>query len=61
LPGTYYNFICRYTLNEDKAMLRRQLSSLNPIGALKTRKMNRMNRTRKRKRDKFFSPNQNVL
>lgn len=61
LPGTYYNFICRYTLNEDKAMLRRQLSNMNPIGALKTRKMNRINRTRKRKRDKFFSPNQNVL
>ena len=54
LPGTYYNFICRSTNDEDKAMLRRQLSSMNPIGSLKTRKMNRINRTRKR--DKFFSP-----
>lgn len=59
LPGTYYNFICRSTNDEDKAMLRRQLSSINPIGSLKTRKMNRINRTRKRKRDKFFSPNEN--
>jgi len=57
LPGTYYNFICRSTNDEDKAMLRRQLSSMNPIGALKTRKMNRINRTRKRKRNKFFSSN----
>jgi len=44
LPGTYYNFICRSARDEEKAMKRRQLSPLNPIGALKTRK----NRIRRR-------------
>jgi hypothetical protein len=31
LPGTYYNFICRSTINEGKTMLRRELSRINPL------------------------------
>ena len=31
LPGTYYNFICRTTINEGKTMLRRELSRINPL------------------------------
>ena len=38
LPGTYYNFICRYTDDEEKAMKRRKLSPLNPLTRKKSHK-----------------------
>ena len=41
LPGTYYSFICRTTINDNKAMMRRQLSPLNPL----TRKRKSLNYT----------------
>jgi len=39
LPGTYYNFICRNVEDEDEAMMRRQLSPMNPL----TRKRKNLN------------------
>ena len=48
LPGTYYNFICRYTTNEDKAMLRRQLSPLNPLTRKRSRKSQKSRRSQKK-------------
>jgi len=45
LPGTYYNFVCRNTDYEEKAMERRKLSPLNPL--TRTRKSKRRSSRRK--------------
>jgi len=54
LPGMYYNFICRNTDYEEKAMERRKLSPLNPL--TRTRKSKRKKNQSRRSKKSPTSP-----